>query len=114
MTIERRLLCLSPYGSTPGITLEIAQFLASSCVGNIGADNWPVEVQPSVDGGLVPVHEFTLTVAGLPQQENFSLRELADHLASLDDSHSHIFAYVYTPVPLVGATGSPGVPIAIR
>lgn len=102
------------YGSTPGINLEVARFFASRCVGNVGADNWPVEVQPSVDGGFVPVHEFNLTVAGLPQQENLSLRELSDHLASLHEANRYIFAYIYTPVPLTGASGSPGVPVAIR
>lgn len=102
------------YGSTPGINLEVARFFASRCVGNVGADNWPVEVQPSVDGGFVPVHEFDLTVAGLPQQENLSLRALSDHLATLHDRDRYLFAYIYTPVPLAGATGSPGVPIAVR
>lgn len=102
------------YGSTPGINLEVARFFASRCVGNVGADNWPVEVQPSVDGGFVPVHEFNLTVAGLPQQENLSLRELSNHLAGLHDEDRYIFAYIYTPVPLAGASGSPGVPMAIR
>jgi kynurenine formamidase len=102
------------YGSTPGINLEVAKFFASRCVGNIGADNWSVEVAPSVDGGFVPVHEFTLTVAGLPQQENLSLRDLSNHLATLHEEDRYIFAYIYTPVPLVGASGSPGVPMAIR
>ena len=102
------------YGSTPGINLEVAKFFASRCVGNVGADNWPVEVQPSVDGGFVPVHEFNLTVAGLPQQENLSLRELSNDLAMLNNENRYIFAYIYTPVPMVGASGSPGVPMAIR
>lgn len=102
------------YGNTPGINLEVARLFASRCVGNVGADNWPVEVQPSVDGGFVPVHEFNLTVAGLPQQENLSLRELSNYLAGLHGENRYIFAYLYTPVPLTGATGSPGVPIAIR
>jgi kynurenine formamidase len=102
------------YGSTPGINLEVAKFFASRCVGNVGADNWPVEVQPSVDGGFVPVHELNLTVAGLPQQENLSLRELSSYLATLHDENRYIFAYIYTPVPIAGSSGSPGVPLAIR
>lgn len=102
------------YGSTPGINLETARFFASRCIGNIGADNWPVEVQPSVDGGFVPVHEYDLTVVGWPQQENLSLKELADYLAGMQDANRYLFAYVYTPVPLTGATGSLGVPIAVK
>jgi hypothetical protein len=101
------------YGDTPGITLEVAQFLASRCIGNVGADNWPVEVSPSI-GRPFAVHEFDLTVAGLPQQENLSLHDLADYLAEGNDADRYIFAYQYTPVALVGATGSAGVPIAIR
>jgi kynurenine formamidase len=101
------------YGATPGLNLESDQFLASRCVGNVGADNWPVEVQPSVDHPFA-VHEFNITVAGIPQLENLALRELSDYLLTVEGSNRYIFAFQVTPLGMTGATGSPTVPIAIR
>lgn len=110
------------YGATPGLDLGAAQLLASKCVGNIGADNWPVEVVPHVDtvpsGTGFPVHEFDLSVAGIPQLEIVKLTELADALAAEyaqnHDASVYQFAFVQVPMPMTGATGSPALPLAIK
>lgn len=113
---------LAYYSATPGLDLGASQLLASRCIGNVGADNWPVEVQPAVDvvpsGATVPVHEFNLTVAGLPQMESLALNQLAadlaDEFADHHDGDAFQFAFILNPIPLRGATGSPAAPIAMK
>jgi len=110
------------YGATPGLDLSAAQLLASRCVGNIGADNWPVEVVPHVDtvpsGTGFPVHEFDLSQAGIPQLEIVKLAELANALAAEyaqnHDGSPYVFAFVQVPMPMTGATGSPATILAIQ
>ncbi len=110
------------YGATPGLDLGAAQLLSSRCIGNVGVDNWPVDVQPPVDvvpsGSSLPVHEHNLSVAGLPQLENLALRRLADDLAAEFAEHPnkrvYRFAFIHNPVPLGGATGSPAAPLAVK
>ena len=74
----------------------------------IGSDSWTSEVVPNPDPELAfPVHQELLTKNGIFNLENLKLEELAAEGA-------HEFLFVFTPVPLKGATGSPGRPIAIR
>jgi len=97
------------YGQTcPGIGVEAAQFLADKEVVVVGADNWSVEVNPNPDASLgAPVHQLLLAKNGIYLHENLNTAELAR-------DNVHEFAYVFTPLLLKGATGSPGSPIAIR
>jgi kynurenine formamidase len=94
--------------SSPGLGLGAAQFLADREVTVVGADNWGVEVSPNPDASLsAPVHQLLLARNGIYLHENLATEALARDAA-------YEFAYVFVPVPLKGATGSPGSPIAIR
>ena len=53
------------------------------------------------------VHQFDLTRNGIYHLENLDLEELAANGV-------HEFAFVFSPLRLKGASGSPGNPIAVR
>ena len=94
--------------SEPGIGMEAARWITDRKVSLIGADNWGIEVRPNPDPDLVgPVHHWTLTRHGIYLLENLNLEELAADKV-------YEFAFVFVPLPLKGATGSPGNPIAVR
>jgi kynurenine formamidase len=97
------------YGQgAPGIGVKAAQFLVDKEVIVVGADNWGVEVMPNPDASLgAPVHQLLITRNGIYLHENLNTEELARDSV-------YEFAYVFTPLRLKGATGSPGSPLAIR
>lgn len=97
------------YGAgEPGINMEAAKWLTDQKVSIIGADNWAIEVVPHEDKERpFPVHQWNLTRNGVYHLENLNLDQLAAE-------NVHEFAFVFCPLPLKGATGSPGNPIAIR
>jgi len=95
-------------GSAPGIGVAAAQFLADSEVTVVGADTSAVEVGPNPDKDLVaPVHQLLITHNGIYLHENVATEELAR-------DNVYEFAYIFSPLRLKGATGSPGNPIAVR
>ena len=88
----------------PGIGIEVARWLADAKVGVTGADTWPVEVVPNPDADCqFCVHTFLQARHGIVNQENLKLSGLAE-------AGVYQFAYLYTPVPIRGATGSTGSP----
>lgn len=92
----------------PGIGLEVAAWLASKDVALVGSDTWPVEVVPNPNPNLAfPVHQKLLTDSGIFLHENLNLEELSSN-------NAYQFAYIFVRVPIKGATGSPGSPIAIQ
>jgi kynurenine formamidase len=92
----------------PGIGVDAAQFLAAEEVVVVGADNWGVEVSPNPNVSLAaPVHQLMLARNGIYLHENLNTADLARDSV-------YEFAYIFTPLPMKGATGSPGNPIAIR
>ncbi len=97
------------YGAgEPGIGLAAAKFLTDRKVALIGCDNWAIEAFPHELADLVfPVHQWDLTKNGVYHLENLDLEELAA-------SGVREFCFVFCPLRLKGATGSPGNPIAIR
>ncbi len=97
------------YGAgEPGIGLAAAKFLTDHKVALIGADTWAIEAVPHERADLsYPVHQWDLTKNGVYHLENLDLEQLA-----ADDAHE--FCFVFSPLRLKGATGSPGNPIAIR
>ncbi len=115
-------------GSTPGLGLPAAQWLAAKGVACVGSDNWGVELagvtrvpgDPSyVEGVSFPVHNELIVRNGIPLQESMHLSELAaDAAAELASGRpgkdAYTFAYLFVPVPVEGASGSPGTPLAIK
>lgn len=92
----------------PGIGIEAARFLSAKKVALVGSDTWCVEVVPGPDPRQVfNVHQYLLAHNGIYLLENLDLESLAKNKV-------HEFAFVFAPVLLKGATGSPGNPIAVR
>jgi kynurenine formamidase len=93
---------------TPGIGLAVAKWLVDKQIAYVGSDTWPTEVNPNPDPDLAgPVHIELITKNGMFNHENLDLTELVQ-------DRVYEFAYIFVPVPLKGATGSPGSPIAVR
>lgn len=92
----------------PGLGLAAAKYLTDHKVVLIGCDNWGIEVVPHEDKEAVfPIHQWNITKNGVYHLENLDLEELAA-------SGVREFCFVFSPLRLKGATGSPGNPIAIQ
>lgn len=93
----------------PGIGIEIAKWLSDDVkAGVVGSDAWPVEVVPNPDKACAfCVHAHLITRHGILLQENMDLDGPA-----LDKVYT--FLYVFSPMPIAGATGSAGAPLAIK
>jgi kynurenine formamidase len=92
----------------PGIGLAAARWLSERKVSLVGSDNWAVEAVPPEDPEQpFPAHHWLLTRNGIYILENLDLDPLAR-------AEAYEFAFVFAPLRLKGATGSPGNPIAIR
>jgi kynurenine formamidase len=88
--------------------VDAAAMLAARDVVMVGSDNWGVEVMPNPNPSLsAPVHQLLLARNGIYLHENLATEGLARDSV-------YEFAYMFAPLPLKGATGSPGSPIAIR
>jgi kynurenine formamidase len=95
------------YDGSPGIGLEAAAWLSSQEVALVGADTYAVEVDPNPNPDVrFPCHHHLITKNGIYLHENLKLDELAE-------IKRFEFAYSFTPLPIIGATGSPGTPVAI-
>lgn len=95
------------YDGEPGPGLAATQWLIDRGASMIAADNWAVEVLPNPQPDLsYPVHQLALTKHGVYLFENLVLEQLAE---------DEVFkaAFFFSPVPIKGATGSPGNPIVI-
>jgi kynurenine formamidase len=115
-------------GGVPGIGLQVARWLGNKQVACVGADNWGVAVAPyPVESPekppadiLEPVHNELIVRHGIPHQESMVLSELAaaaaEEKATANGSgrSAYTFAYIFVPVPIEGASGSPGIPLAVK
>ena len=92
----------------PGIGVLAASWLVEQKVVIVGSDNFGIEVIPFSEGATNwPVHMFLLKDSGVHLLESMDLEEL--HEAGLYE-----FAFMFSPLPIKGGTGSPGNPIAIK
>ena len=92
----------------PGIGLSAGQYLVEKEIVMVAADNWGIEVVPNPDESLAfPVHQLFLAKHGIYNLENIITADLAKDKV-------YQFGFIFTPLLLKGATGSPGNPIAIR
>ncbi len=94
-------------GGEPGIGMEVAKWCIDKGVCLTGADTWATEVVPNPDKNLAfPVHGELITKHGIFNHENLDFTTLlADR--------KYQFAYIFSPAPIKGATGSNGGPIAV-
>ena len=92
----------------PGIGMEVARWIAETVqAGVTGFDTWPGDAVPNPDPACAfCVHQYLQARHGIVNQENLKLSVLADQGV-------YQFAYFYSPVPIKGATGSIGSPVAI-
>jgi len=91
----------------PGIGVGAAEWLAAKGISVGAADVWAIECVPNPDPNLAfPVHQIFLTKNGIHILENVRL----DHLAA---DGVYKFAFILSTLPIKGATGSPGNPIAV-
>jgi kynurenine formamidase len=92
----------------PGIGLAAAKWLTDKKISLVGSDTWATEVVPGEDADRpFPVHQWLIVRHGVYNLENLELSELAKDKV-------YQFAFVFSPLRLKGATGSPGNPIAVR
>ncbi len=94
----------------PGICFDVARWVAEEVkAGVTGGDTWaatdPVPY-PDEPGCVFCLHTYLQTRHGIVNQENLELKQLAD-------DGVYVFTYVYSPMPITGATGSAGAPVAI-
>ncbi len=91
----------------PGIGLEIAKWCVDKGICLTGADQWATEVVPNPNKDLAfVVHTELIAKQGIYNHENL------DFTALIADK-KYQFAYVFSPAPIRGATGSNGGPIAV-
>jgi kynurenine formamidase len=94
--------------SAPGIGLEVARWVVERGAALVGSDASTTEVERNPDDRLVfPVHQELIAKNGIFNIENMTFEELIR-------DQVYEFLFVFTPLRLRGATGSPGRPIAIR
>jgi kynurenine formamidase len=92
----------------PGIGMGAGRWLCDHKIVLVGGDTWATEVVPSEDKNRpFEVHQLLLVRNGIYNLENLDLEELARDKV-------YEFAFVFAPLRLKGATGSPGNPIAVR
>jgi len=92
----------------PGLGVIAATWLADQKVVIIGSDNFGIEVIPFSKGTSTwPVHVLCLKDRGVHLLESMNLEGL--HKDSVFE-----FAFMFSPLPIKGGTGSPGNPIAIK
>jgi kynurenine formamidase len=92
----------------PGLGMAAGRWLAGRKVVLVGSDTWATEVVPHEDKTRpFEVHQLLLVRHGIYNLENLDLEGLAR-------DRVYEFAFVFAPLRLKGATGSPGNPIAVR
>ncbi|MEM7541645.1 MAG: cyclase family protein [Pseudomonadota bacterium] len=92
----------------PGLSDAAGDWVVDKNVLLVGTDNWAVEAIPGSDPDLfAPNHQKFLIENGIYIIENMRLDSLiADQVFE--------FAFIVTPLPLKGATGSPVRPMAVK
>lgn len=96
-------------GNAPGWGAQACEWIVRQKPAATGCDTYGCDVVPNPHDASVlwPCHQIMGTQAGIYNVENLNLEALAADRA-------HEFLFIMTPLPLVGASGSPVAPIAIR
>lgn len=92
----------------PGLGMAAARWLSDRKIVLVGTDTWASEVVPHENPDRpFEVHQWLLVRHGIYNLENLDLEALAR-------DRVYAFAFIFAPLRLKGATGSPGNPIAVR
>jgi kynurenine formamidase len=92
----------------PGIGMGAGRWLCERKIVLVGSDTWATEVVPPENKNRpFEVHQLLLVRHGIYNLECLDLEELAR-------DRVYEFAFVFAPLRLKGATGSPGNPVAVR
>lgn len=95
----------------PGMDCSVAPWFRDRDVAAVATDTIGFEQLPSdVEGVMLPVHLLHLVEMGMTQGQNWDLEELA---AACADGGRYAFLLDASPLPFVGAVGSPVNPVAI-
>lgn len=93
----------------PGVSPEVCDYLAEKKISMIGSDTWAVEpfdfAKDGAPASFAYCHMNLIARRGIYNFENLDLDDL-----SADKAYEFLFAWA--PLKLVGATGSPGNPVA--
>ena len=100
----------------PGISPEVCEHLAEHKISLLGADNWGIEPYDFVGQGDWPtpfseVADWAYCHMNLSVRRGIYLFENLD-LKQVGEDQAYEFLFSWAPLKLVGATGSPGNPIA--
>jgi kynurenine formamidase len=91
----------------PGPDVDGAAWLAARAPRFVGSDTTAFEHIPAGEGhARLPVHKIMLVELGIPIIEMLNLEALAER-------GGPIFDFILSPLPLMGATGSPVRPMAV-
>ena len=94
-------------GNEPGPGITAIKWLAEQDIVMTGADNYAMEATPGENPARpIEGHQWLLS-RGIYNFENLDLGQLAA-------DRVYEFAFIFAPMKLVGATGAPGNPIAVR
>lgn len=92
----------------PGPGVTAIKWLVSKKIVMTGSDSWATEAVPGEDPDRpFEAHQWLMNRNGVYNIENLDLEELAA-------DRVYEFAFIFAPLRLKGATGSPGNPIAVR
>jgi kynurenine formamidase len=99
-------------GSAPGLSLTVADWLATHEIAGYATDTWGTEVIPNETADVFqPLHCVAIVNMGMLVGEIFDLEALADDCAQ---DGIYEFMFVAPPIPITGAVGSPINPQAIK
>lgn len=90
----------------PGFGISACEYLASRKIALWGGDTWATEAVPGETEQPFECHIKMMTKRGLWNLENLDFSQLLADKA-------YEFAFVWSPLKMKGATGSPGNPIAL-
>lgn len=98
----------------PGVSEAGAQWLTSRQPRAVGADTIAFErLAPGAAHSTLPAHRVLLVECGINIIETMELEALAGAFGVAESSRTREFLFVLSPLPIVGATGSPVRPLAV-
>jgi kynurenine formamidase len=98
--------------ATPGPSLEAVRWFRRHDVAAVATDNYAFEVFPAErPEAVLAVHYLHIVEMGLTQGQNWDLEALA---ADCAEDGRYTFLLVAPPEPMVGGTGAPVHPVALK